>query len=152
MSELAPEAMQRMVGVRDRDKAQPHQRIAKEAGRHARADRDVHIAPQKRFIGAAEHRFVELDSRLGTLLRESRQALQQQPGREDDLDGEAHFRLPVGGHGPCASLERDGFLDQGACPPVEHLPGLGQDGLAATDLEGVHAEQRLDLLHRVCDG
>src|SRR5207237_7257390 len=75
MSELAPEAMQRMVGVRDRDKAQPHQWIAKEAGRHARADRDVHIAPQKRFIGAAEHGFVELDSRLGTLLRESRQAL-----------------------------------------------------------------------------
>ena len=53
------------------------ERIAREAGRHGRSDREIHPALEQRFLGAAEHGLVELDAGLGLLGAKLREAFEQ---------------------------------------------------------------------------
>src|SRR6267143_2445325 len=89
--ELAAELVQRMLGMRDEDEAQPHQRLAEEAGRNAGEDGEVGLA----------------------------------------------------------LLERRRLVEEVARSPVQQLAGRRELGLAAGDLERLHAELGLELLHPV---
>ena len=147
--QLAPEPVQRMLGMRRGDEAQPHQRIAGEARRHLRANRQINLTLQQRLLGAAEHALVQLDARLRPLLGEAREALQQQPGGKDDLHREPQLRFPARGQAAGSTFQCAGFLEQRLGAPVQHLAGRREMRLAADHLEYLHAEQRFDLLHGI---
>ena len=147
--ERPAEVVQRMVGRREADEAHLHQRVARESCRDDGADREVGLALDERFLGAAEHRFDQLDARLGPLRGELREALEQQPGREHDLRREPQFGLPALREFAGGVLEPRRLLEQGFASPVQHLAGGGEHGLAAADLEHLHAQQALEFLHCV---
>ena len=121
--QFAPELMQRMLGVRHRDEAQPHQRIADETGRHLRTDREINRTLQQRLLGAAEYALMQLNSRLRPLLGEARKALQQQPGGKDDLHCEAQLWFPTRGETVGSDFQRTRFLQQRFGASVQHLSG-----------------------------
>src|SRR6476659_3943676 len=56
--ERTPEFVQRVVGMRHREEAYPHQWIAREAGGYERAYCQVDLVLHQRFFGAANHGFV----------------------------------------------------------------------------------------------
>ena len=59
------------------------------------------------------------------------------------------LRLPARRQAAGRAFQRAGFLQQRFGAPVQHLAGRRQMRLAADDLEYLHAEQRLDLLHGI---
>jgi hypothetical protein len=146
--EGASEAMQRVVGMGHGN--EPHLREGRAGGaRGIGADRHVDAALGQHLVGAREHRLVDLDARIGTLARELLDTFEQQPRGKDDFRRNPDFRLPFPRHRRGAALEEHRFLEQGARTPVQHVPRLRKYRLAAVDLEDLHAEELLDLLHRV---
>ncbi len=77
--QLAAEAVQRMIGMRDRNRAQPHQGVAKKTRRHLRRDRKIRPPGKDGFGRAAHHRFDDLDARVRALGPEALETLQQEP-------------------------------------------------------------------------
>ena len=59
----------------------------------------------------------------GRSSREAREALQQQPGRKDDLHREPQLRFPARREAARRAFERTGFLQQRFGAPVQHLAG-----------------------------
>src|SRR5579871_5296292 len=110
--------MQRMDRTRRRYEAHPHERIAAEAAWNAGSDREVDLSQRERLFGPADNRFVELDSRLGMLVSEARQASQQQPGRKDNIHRKPQFGLPALSKRRRRALERSGLIEQRLCAAV----------------------------------
>ncbi|HXR20389.1 MAG TPA: hypothetical protein VN757_10695 [Steroidobacteraceae bacterium] len=106
--------------------AHRHQGVADEPGRHQRADRQRYAPLQQRLIGAAEHGLIQFDADFRSLETELRQTLQQQPGREDDLDRQRQLALPAGRERMGRLFERARLFEQRLGAPVEHLAGGGQ--------------------------
>jgi hypothetical protein len=102
--------MQRMLGMRCRYELHPHQRIAHEPRRNLRADRQIHPPLDQRLVGAAEHRLVQLNAGIGSLLRKQLEAAQQQPGGKDDFHRKLEFAFPPGREGTAGTFERLGLL------------------------------------------
>ena len=150
--ELTPEPVQRMIRMRRRNEAQPDQEIAGESARYLRTDGEIDAPLEKCLFGTAQHRFVQLDARFRTDLGEAGEAVEQQPGRKDDLDRQPQFRFPACREAARRVLERAGFLEERFGATVQNFPGRGQAGLAADYLEDLHAQERFHFLDRVGDG
>ena len=151
MGDRATERVQRMPGRRDGDESQRDQRVADEAGRDDRTDRQIHLTLRQRVLGAAEHRLVQFDPHRGPLGREYAQGLEQQPRREHHVDREPQLGLPTGGERRRGRLERERLVGERSRAAVEQLPGRGQHRLAPLDLERLDPERRLELLDRIGD-
>src|ERR1700722_15987465 len=108
--QFAPELVQRMLRVCNGDEPNPHQRVAGKAGWYLRADRQIYLALNQRFLSATEHGLVELDSNLRLLLREAPETLEQQPGGEDDLYRQAQLRFPARRQSDRRPPQSAGFL------------------------------------------
>ena len=103
----------------------------------------------QRFLGAAEHGLGDFDPGVRVLPIEGGEALEQQPGREDDVDGEPDLGLPAAREFGGRALDSRRLLDERLAAAIEHLSGGRQHRLAAAQLEHLHAEQFLELLDRV---
>ena len=133
------------------DEAHLHQRLADEATRHHAADREIDAAFEQRLVRAREHRLDQLDARIRSLTTEFREAVEQQPGRIDDLDREPQLGLPAARELGRGTLEPTGLDDESTAASVERLSGGRRDRPAAHPLEELHAEQVLELADRVRD-
>jgi len=124
-----------MLRMRGGDEAHRQQRLAGVALGHEAAHGEIHAPVQQRLVVAAQHGLIELHAGLRQLVGEARQGLQQEPGGKDDLHRDAHLRLPAGGQERGALLHRLGPFQQGAGATQQGLPGGGELGLAALELE-----------------
>jgi molybdate transport system substrate-binding protein len=150
IGERPAEPMQRMPGMGDGDEAQRHQLPAHDT-RLATSDGEIRASFAEHLPGAGEDRLVDLDPGLGALEGELLEAFEEEPRREEDFHRKPDLGLPVLRHHRRAALEGGGLLEQRARAPLQHLPRLGDHGLAAADLEDPHVEKRRDLLHCVGD-
>src|SRR5207244_9742946 len=98
---------------------------------------------------AAEDGLEELDAGFRAVGCELAQALEQEPGRKDDLDREPDLGLPALRQLACGVLQAGSLLDQSLAAPVEKLAGRRKHRLAAADLEDLHRQQFFELLDGV---
>ena len=116
-------------------------------GGNRRPDREIAAAADDRFRGAADHCLEQFNARLRTFGAEAIEAIQNQPGRKDNLDGERDLGFPAARHLSRRTLHAAGILEQRSRASIEHLSCRCEEGFAALDLERAQVEQFLDLLH-----
>jgi hypothetical protein len=150
--ERPPQPVQRVRRMRRQHEAHPHQQGARVPGRHAAEDREVGVAVLERVRPMAEHGFHHVDARVGALGTEALEAAEQQPGREDHLDGEADLGLPPGRQAPGRGLDGGRLVEHETRAADQEIARRRQHRLAPAHDEGLHAEERLHLLHRIRDG
>ena len=112
-----------------------HERLADESARNHAADGQIDAAFEQGFVRAGQHGLDELHARFGPLASELGEAVEQQPGRKDDLDGESHFGLRALSQLGSRTLEPTRLDEQRASAPVEHLAGRRQHRSASLALE-----------------
>ena len=88
----------------------------------------------------------------GRSRRKQRQALQQQPGRKDDLHRQLQLALPAGRERAAGPFERLGLLEQRLGAPVEHFAGRRSAAPCGPESSNSLTSQlRLDFLHCIGD-
>ena len=88
----------------------------------------------------------------GCSAAELTQRAQQQPRRENGVDGQADLGFPPARQPGRRVFDPGRVLEQGLAAPVKHLPGGRQHGAASLSLEHLEAELLLEFLDGVGDG
>ena len=148
----AVQAVQGVVRVGHQQEAHAHQVLALVARGHGAVDGDVDAAFFQQRAAVAEHGLHHLDARVLGALAEALQAIEQAPVGVDHLHRQPQLGFPAQRQAGRGRFQRGGLGHQVARALVELLTGGREPGLAALQLEYLHAQLRLDLLHRVGDG
>src|SRR5262245_6326664 len=95
--EVAPESMQRMIGMSHGYEINVHQQLATHTRRYSRRDRKVGGSRNQDFRGPADHGLEPLDVSVRTFKAEAIQAVEHEPRGKEHFNRESDFGLPPRG-------------------------------------------------------